>query len=181
MLTDEQLLTDYAMTGSNATFAELVRRFERPLFAFLRHWVRNTETIRDRIQDTFLKIHRHAGKFRGECKASVWIFTIAKNAAIASGQKCMNKREKQMDDSTGFRFVSGNYPTPDDVLAESEEMAHVIRIVESIGTRNAAVIRLLDLEGMSEAEAAEQLHIPIGTIKSRRHRAIKKLRKLMDA
>lgn len=178
-MTDEELLTEYARTGSHAAFTELYRRTYLPLCEVLYRFCHDNELTSDVAQDTFLIVLQKAGQFHSNCRAFTWIVAIAKNTLIsihrhrvppvAPSDYCWLQ---QRDHRLG----------PFEQVAEEQERDNLNRIIETeIGPESSQIIRLLDLDGLSYEDAAAHLDIPIGTVRSRRNRAVKKLRQLMAA
>src|SRR6476469_6095528 len=83
VVTDEQLLADYARGGpeSSRAFAELIRRYQQELYAFLCRYVSDSAAAEDLFQETFIQVHRNAGSFDPERRFRPWLFTIAANKA----------------------------------------------------------------------------------------------------
>ena len=79
MVTDEQLLAQYT-DGDQRAFAELIRRYQQELFAFLCRFVADAAAD-DLFQETFLQVHRNAGTFDADRRFRPWLFTIAANKA----------------------------------------------------------------------------------------------------
>ena len=77
---DEQLLADHCR-GERASFAELVRRYERQLYCFLFRLLGERGAAEDVCQETLLQVHRSAGDFDTELRFRPWFFTIAANKA----------------------------------------------------------------------------------------------------
>ena len=75
--TDEQLLGEYTQTGNRATFEELVRRYERELYNYLRRYLGDAEAAEDAFQLTFLHVHLKCGYFQPHRKLRPWLYTVA--------------------------------------------------------------------------------------------------------
>ena len=183
-VTDEQLLLTYRETGDRETFAQLVYRYERELFNYLRRYLGNAEMAEDAFQATFLQIHLKCEQFQSDRKFRPWLYTIATNQAIDARRR--NKRH---------RMVSLDSPREH----EHEEVGRLVNLLESAelgpvddtlnGERKQlvrftldqlpesmfAVIQLVYYQGLKYREAADVLNIPVGTVKSRVHAAIAKL------
>lgn len=180
ILTDEQLITEYAASGAQDVFHELYRRFGSRLFSFLLHRLHDVEAARDRVQDTFLLIHLHARTFRAESSAATWIFKIAINRAITVGRLRMVRHEQQNQRDT-FHLLPDYRLGPDEEVAAADERCRLERAIGEMTGKSAAVIRLTDIEGLDYETTARRLGIPTGTVRSRRHRAVNLLRKAMAA
>src|SRR5213083_1404054 len=78
----DQQVVAWAKQGHDAAFRELVRRYERPVFALLYRMVRDRALAEDLAQETFIKVLNGIGSYNPQFKFSSWIFKIANNAAI---------------------------------------------------------------------------------------------------
>src|SRR5690606_19500070 len=81
-LSDEQLLIEYRETGGRELFAQLVQRYERELYSYLRRYLGDAEIAEDVFQATFLQIHLKREQFEEGRRFRPWLYTIATNQAI---------------------------------------------------------------------------------------------------
>ena len=80
-LTDEQLVIRYRESGDGTLFAELVRRYERELYSYLRRYLGAAELAEDAFQATFLQLHLKCDQFDPGRKLRPWLYMIATNKA----------------------------------------------------------------------------------------------------
>src|SRR5213594_5070211 len=80
-LADGELVVS-ALSGREACFEELVRRYQRPIAAYVYRMVGNYDAALDLTQEVFIKVHNSLGRYKSEFKFSTWIYKIAHNAAI---------------------------------------------------------------------------------------------------
>lgn len=183
-VTDEELLLDYRESGDRELYAQLVYRYERELFSYLRRYMGNAEMAEDVFQTAFLQVHLKCDLFEAGRRFRPWLYTIATNAAIDAKRR--NKRHKtvsldtprEQDNEDVGRLVNlleSSDPNPSDsaLTVEREELVRetLNRLPESMST----LIHLVYYQGLKYREAAEVLDIPVGTVKSRIHSAIAKL------
>ena len=126
-LTDEQLLVDYRDNGQKASFELLVKRYERELFNYLRHYLGGAEAAEDVFQATFLQVHLKSHKFEQGRKFRPWLYRIATNQAIDHQRK--NKRHQAVslhfdDDDSGGAGIN-------DSLLVSEELKPVDQLLKN--------------------------------------------------
>ena len=69
--------------GDDSALASLIARYQRRLLAYLRRFLRDEETARELVQDTFMKVYRHAHLFQREASFANWLFRIAHNVAMS--------------------------------------------------------------------------------------------------
>src|SRR5271168_1722475 len=92
--TDEQLLAEYRQQGDRQAFAQLVHRYERELFSYLRRYLGDAEMAEDAFQATFLQVHRKCDQFEEGRRFRPWLYTIATNQAIDAQRR--NKRHRNL-------------------------------------------------------------------------------------
>ncbi|MFT7633035.1 MAG: RNA polymerase sigma-70 factor (ECF subfamily) [Mariniblastus sp.] len=183
-VTDEQLLLEYRETSDRELYAQLVYRYERELFSYLRRYLGNAEMAEDVFQTTFLSVHLKCSSFEEGRRFRPWLYTIATNAAIDARRR--NKRHRtvsldtprEQDNEDVGRLVnlleSGD-PDPANAAVSAERSRLVRETLEMLPESMTAVIHLVYYQGMKYREAAEILDIPVGTVKSRLNSAITKL------
>jgi RNA polymerase sigma-70 factor (ECF subfamily) len=183
-VTDEQLLLEYRQTGDRELYAQLVYRYERELFSYLRRYLGNAEMAEDVFQAAFLAVHLKCDSFEEGRRFRPWLYTIATNAAIDARRR--NKRHRmvsldtprEQDNEDVGRLVnlleSGD-PDPANSVVDAERARLVRATLDQLPESMNAVIQLVYYQGMKYREAAEVLEVPVGTVKSRLHAAITKL------
>lgn len=182
-LTDEEILLRYRRTGNRELFAQLVQRYERELYNYLRRYLGNAETAEDAFQATFLQVHLKREQFEEGRRFRPWLYTIATNQAIDAQRR--NKRHRmvsldggQSGDADVARLVDLLVSDAPDPLAEAsreERGLWVQAALDELPDPMRAVVELVYYQGLKYREAAEVLAIPVGTVKSRLHSAILKL------
>jgi RNA polymerase sigma-70 factor (ECF subfamily) len=184
VVTDEQLLADYAHGGDagNRALAELIRRYQQELFAFLYRYVSDSAAAEDLFQETFIQVHRSAASFDPERRFRPWLFTIAANKARdhlrSTGRHATQSLDNvaghgRDDDAATFLDLmdSGMAPAPVD-LAHGEDVAAVHAVLAEIPPHYREVLVMSYFHGFAYREMADMLHVPLGTIKSRLHAAL---------
>src|SRR5277367_1683793 len=97
--TDEQLLADYRQQGDRQAFSQLVHRYERELFSYLRRYLGDAEMAEDTFQTTFLQVHLKCDQFEEGRKFRPWLYTIATNQAIDAQRRNRRHRSVSLDRS----------------------------------------------------------------------------------
>jgi len=183
-VTDEQLLLEYRQTGDRELYAQLVYRYERELFSYLRRYLGNAEMAEDVFQAAFLAVHLKCSTFDEGRRFRPWLYTIATNAAIDARRR--NKRHRtvsldtprEQDNEDVGRLVNlleSADPDPANSAVNAERSHMVRETLERLPESMTTVIHLVYYQGMKYREAAEVLNIPVGTVKSRLNSAISKL------
>ncbi len=184
-MSDEELLLAYRQRADRRAFDELVHRYERELFSYLRRYLGDAEMAEDAFQATFLQVHLKCDQFEEGRKFRPWLYTIATNQAIDAQRRNKRHRSVSLDRNTRHEngddigslmdLLESREPTPD-VRAESGQQREWVRgAVEDLPDTLRAAVHLVYYQGLKYREAADILEIPVGTVKSRLHAAILKL------
>ena len=183
--TDEQLLMEYRSQGSRWAFEELVRRYERELFGYLRHYLDDAEMAEDVFQQTFLQVHLKCDQFESGRMVRPWLYTVATNQAIDCKRRNRRHRMVSLDRHTGVEaeeeagtlvtLLDSPEPDPAEQSEAAERSREVRRALETLPEDTRQLVMLVYFQGLKYREAAEVLDIPVGTVKSRLHAAIRKL------
>ena len=186
--TDEDLLLEYRSTQLRGAFEELVRRYERELFNYLRHYLGNAENAEDAFQTTFMQVHLKCGQFEEGRALRPWLYRIATNQAIDLRRRNRRHGAVSIDESFGTdgsttvsfaETLTSNEPNPMQHSISNEQAGQVREAVEQLPDILKQVLYLVYFQGMKYQDAAESLGIPFGTIKSRLNAAVKKLNGLL--
>ena len=164
---DEELLRRFR-AGEAAAFNEIVDRHERRVFAIAVRICRHHEDARDVTQDVFVTALRTLSSFRGDAALTTWLHRVTVNAALDLVRR-RTRREGPAVDELDDRPAGD--PGPETAAIESVRAREVHRALGRIPPDQRAVIVLHDLQGLDYAEVAAALEVPVGTVKSRIHRA----------
>ncbi len=158
------------------------------LQSVLRRYTETEETAQDLLQETFFQALRSVPDFRGESKLTTWLYSIAKNVALARYRK--DKRRSPLEEETltrvaarsGERAGGGRHPSWDPVeeTTRNEETALVREALEELSANYRKIIELRDLEELSTKEVAERLDLTRVNVRVRLHRARQKLEEVLD-
>jgi len=179
MLQNDQQAIDATLDGNPAAYAELVERYQRRLLGLLWHACSDRELAEDIAQETFVRAFHKLSLYSGESQFYTWLARIGLNLLAT------NRRRKRLENQKpreGFEVavesLSSEQP-PDEVVAMNEMQVCVRQAIECLEQERRVVILLRDFEGLDYAEIASLLEIPIGTVRSRLHRARSELRALL--
>jgi RNA polymerase sigma-70 factor, ECF subfamily len=177
LTTDEQLV-ERALAGDGDAFGEVVRRWERKIYALAYGITGSVEEARDAAQETFIAAYRNLQGFRGEAKVSSWLHRIAVNQCITRQRRARVRAETGIEEeaeTAGGRFFShGGSPAH---AAESEQRAEAVRrAVASLPRELREVVLLKEFEELTFQEIADALGIPLSTVKGRLYTALRQLR-----
>jgi RNA polymerase sigma-70 factor (ECF subfamily) len=166
MRSDEDLMAAVA-SGDEAALAALIDRYAASVHAYLLRHSGNREDADDLLQETWVRVARSAKSFDTARRFRSWIYGIATNLARDLFRRRMTKER-------ALRTLAMSPPaTPG---ADSADRGELRERIAKLPENMRAVLLLRYYEGMNEAEMAESLEIPRGTVKSRLHAALRELR-----
>jgi len=184
-LPDEDLLSAYRSRADRPAFNELVHRYERELYSYLRRYLGDASMAEDAFQATFLQVHLKCDQFEEGRKFRPWLYTIATNQAIDAQRRNKRHRSVSLDrptrqensDDLGslMDLLVSKEPTPDSRAESTQQREWIRQAVAELPDALRDAINLVYYQGVKYREAADILDIPVGTVKSRLHAAILKL------
>lgn len=161
--------------GDADAFETLVRRHEKKIFNLLYRWLGDYDEAADVGQEVFLAAFRAIKRFRGDSSFATWLYRIGVNHAKNRQKSLQVARQRQQ-----AREVSDapSDPASDPVEGVEQRERHdlVQRGLKELDADDALLILLHDLQEVRYEEISETLDIPLGTVKSRLHRARQALR-----
>jgi RNA polymerase sigma-70 factor (ECF subfamily) len=175
---DDTGLVNAYLGGEARSFDVLVERYQTRLLNFVYRIVGDRERAEDLVQEVFVRVYRHLGRFDRSKKFSTWIYTIASNLAknelrnrsrnplvlFTSMTKGWEDEERPLE----FEDPSSR---PDDLFRKRHVRELVETSVAQLPTHHREVFMLREIEGRSYEEIAEITHCNLGTVKSRLNRA----------
>lgn len=175
-------LVKTAIAGREASFEELVRRYQRPIAAYVYRMVGDYDAALDLTQEVFIKVYNSLARYRSEFKFSTWIYKIAHNAAIDHLRRYA-VREQAV--TSGFDLehrdtpVEGRRLTPEQESERKERRSEVEMVVEMLPRAYRELIVLRHSHDLSYDEIADVTGLPLGTVKNRLFRAREAMRDLL--
>jgi RNA polymerase sigma-70 factor (ECF subfamily) len=176
--TDEAQLIKRVCEGEREVFYELVRPYERMVYATAISIVKNPADAEEVAQEAVLKAFSKLSTFRGESKFSTWLVQITYNEAKMKLRKAYANLYESIDDSQQTEdgeFWPKDYadwrPIPSELLEENEIRQAVQDAIASLSANYREVLILRDLQRLSIKETTTILGISEGSVKTRLHRA----------
>jgi RNA polymerase sigma-70 factor (ECF subfamily) len=184
---DEDLLIRFCK-GQSEAFGELVRRYERELYGYLRRYLGDATMAEDVFQNTFLQLYVKSNQYEPGRPVRPWLYTIATNQAIDALRRNGRHQALSLDQGRDeqangdvrslLEALESRGPGPAD-LAHSQESKERIRAsVDRLPDFLRQVLLLAYYQGLKYREIADILGIPVGTVKSRLHAALVKLQEV---
>ena len=181
-LTDEQLV-DLAVSENSEAFGEIVKRWERKIFALCFGMLGREDEAGDAAQETFIAAYRNLRNFRGEAKVSSWLHRIAVNQCLTVKRRKKTRSEEYLDDEDGSAenaFVASPLYMPSVETEKAERLVIIRQAVGSLPLDLRQVIVMKEFEEMTFQEISETLDLPLSTVKSRLYTALKQLRMKLE-
>ena len=175
--TDEQMV-ERALSGDPEAFGEIVRRWERRIFALAFGMLGREEDARDATQETFLAAFRNLRGFRGEARVSSWLHRIAVNQCITRQRRAKVRSETALEDEAEKNAAV--FALPADVsparAAEYREVSSAVRkAVCALPADLRQVVVMKEFEELTFQEISDVLEVPLSTVKSRLYTALRQL------
>jgi RNA polymerase sigma-70 factor (ECF subfamily) len=173
----EQLPVQQARAGSPEAWNALFRRYQLPLYVYVRELVHHDQASLDVVQETFFNAVRHLATLREDGKFGSWLFGIAHQKCIQHWRR-QSREELLRDEFAGVPpdFEDG----PDELLIRQEQKAAFMTQLNQLPLAQRSVLLLHFVEEFPLEEIASITGTRLGTVKSRLHYAKKALRKLME-
>ena len=168
---DDTLLIDETLAGESRAFGQLVERYQDRLYNSVVQVTGSTEDARDVVQDAFVQAYVKLKTFRRTSAFYTWLYRIAFNIAIS--QRRRKKTTLSIDqarEATG-RELADPGAGPDAPLELQDQAAQVRMALAAISEEHRTVLVLREIEDCSYETIAEILDLPVGTVRSRIHRA----------
>lgn len=187
-VTDENL-AERAAAGDPGAFDALVVLYSDRVFGVAFRMLGDRAEAEDLAQDVFVTLHRALGSFRGESKLSTWIFRITRNRCL-NRMKFLRRRHVGLHadiDDPAYSYACADVETkasggrdPHKKLANDELSALLQAYLLELPEEQRVLVVLRDLEDLSYEEIVDITGLPIGTVKSRLHRARAALAKMLQ-
>jgi len=173
-LTDTDLVARVLASEDHGAFAELVRRHQSSVRAFLTRMTRGDSHLADDLaQETFLKAWKKLHTFRGDARLSTWLLGIAFNEVRGDARRKRIPSMEDVDDSLPEQAEQSAAPNSNLRLDLDDAL-------KSLNLNERAAVLLCCQNGLSHSEAAEVLDCPIGTLKTNVLRGREKLKRRLS-
>jgi RNA polymerase sigma-70 factor (ECF subfamily) len=172
---NDQSLAQRAAAGDPAAFDQLVGRYQDRVYGLTHRLVGDADLAMDLSQETFLRAWRGIASFEGQSEFFTWLWRIARNVVISHGRS-ESVRPKLVSNSGGeeesvvHEPVAAS-PAPESRLVREDERRSLLRALRALPFEFREVLVLRDMEDRPYEEIAVLLQVPLGTVRSRLHRA----------
>ena len=178
----EQNWIKSAQNGDQDAFEQLVRRYEKRVFALTLRMCRNPEDAAEAAQEAFLAAWQGLAFFRGDASFSTWLYRLTSNACVD-----LMRREGRHWDAAGPSLDDGELnldipdrtASPQEAAERSELRAQIEEGLRALSPEHREVLVLREMHQLSYDEIADTLDLDVGTVKSRISRGRKQLRNFL--
>ena len=178
----EDLLLEKARHGDQEAFGELVRLYEKKVYALTLRMCKNPDDAAEAAQEAFLAAWQGLKFFRGEASFSTWLYRLASNACVDLLRKEQRHRAvsgPSLNDADTYIEVADDAATPQELAERSELREQIEEGLQSLSPEHREVLILRELHQLSYDEIAQTLDLDTGTVKSRISRGRKALRNFL--
>lgn len=171
-------LIERTVRGDEQAFEQLVAKYERAVFNTIYRYIGTYDDVEDVAQDVFLRVWRHAGKFKGKSKFSTWLYRITVN-------QCLSYRSKHKQTPVSLDGIIEKGPVPASLqtqidTAQRERVQIIQKVLNELPERQRMALVLSQYDGLSYKEIAAVMKVSVGSVESLIFRARNALREKFD-
>ena len=178
-LVDDNRLIIEALAGKTDSFGRLVERYQDRLFHAMSHVAGSVEDAHDIVQDAFTQAFVKLESFRGASAFYTWLYRIAFNVAASRRRRARPTVSTDRNQTDRGEQVIDPREAPHERLEQQERAERVHAALNALPDEYRQVMVLREMDGCSYEVIAEILDLPVGTVRSRLHRARTQMRELL--
>jgi RNA polymerase sigma-70 factor (ECF subfamily) len=168
---NDRRIIDNTLAGHSDAFGEMVEKYQNRLYNSVARLCGTSEDARDVVQDAFVQAFLKLNTFRGTSNFYTWLYRIAFNTAMSHRRR--NRPTSSLDEVHQY---SGAEPVdqgarPDQSLEQQDRATQIHKALDALSKEHRTILILREVEDLSYEMIAEILALPVGTIRSRLHRA----------
>jgi RNA polymerase sigma-70 factor (ECF subfamily) len=164
-------LLERCRKGDELAWEALVRRFQSRIYGLAYHYAGNAEDARDLAQEVFVRLYESLGLCTDAKTFIPWMIRIGRNICIDHLRRKKARPPAEDIPVEESYNLSDQGQTPEEIYAADSRKQLIYRALQSLTALNREIILLKEIQGLSLEEIASLLGVPLGTIKSRSHRA----------
>lgn len=178
----DEAVVKLVLEGDAAAFAEIVRRYQKPVYSLAYRLTNNAEDAQDLAQEAFLKIYQVLDKYNDDYKFFSWMYKVAANVCYTGLRKRKNEAEEvALDNIIEFTpLVPSRHSQPEDYAEAREDQRLVRQAIKELPEKYRVPLVLRYLEDFTYQEIADYLDLPVSTIETRLYRAKSLLQKRLS-
>ena len=176
IVADDRRLVELVLAGDNIAFEYLFNRYQESIH---RLFIQRTGTVQDAddlLQENFIKVYINIHRYNPAYTFGQWVYTIARNTFVDYARK----RQEDMPIDEKYSSSPSTSPTPEENFINLQQRSQIKRILESMPERYRQLIVMRFFDEYSYEEIAAKLQLPLGTVKTRIHRAREQMLRLLS-
>jgi len=162
---------DRCRRGDELAWESLVRSYQSRVYGLAYHYVANSEDARDLAQDIFVKVYKNLRKCPNADNFLPWLFRIARNASIDHLRRTRARPPASQVSEMDMNSLVDHSSDPEEHWLKEARRGLFRKALQMLTRLNREIIILKEIQGLTLEEMARILNVPIGTLKSRSHRA----------
>ena len=178
LVSDRELVSS-AVSGLDKCFEELVRRYQRPISAYVYRMVGDYESALDLTQEIFIKVYNSLRRYRSEFKFSTWIYKIAHNSAVDHLRRTATREQSLISGTESETFelpIESGRLSPEQESERKERRGEIESVIRTLPGNYRELIILRHSQDLTYEEIVEVTGLPLGTVKNRLFRAREMMR-----
>jgi RNA polymerase sigma-70 factor, ECF subfamily len=179
MLSEDQQTIAQILNGDSTAFGSIVDRYQRRLLGLLLHSCGDPELAEDIAQEAFARAYQKLEMFSGESQFYTWLARIAMNLLFSDRRKKRIENQLSREGLGNAVDVAGLDRRPDELMEWNETQRCIHQALQLLDEERRMVILLRDFDSMDYDTIAQTLGVPIGTVRSRLHRARLELKAIL--
>jgi len=177
----DAILMEQVVAGDDDAFASLVTRYERVLFNYLLRMTQDEALAADLVQETWLRVFQHAGRYDPTRKFSTWLLRIAYHGCLDALRQRQRLEQQAAHAQHRTPDLARQRDDPQEAYLGKETLDVVRAAVQTLPEPHRAVFILRHYHGLSYAEISDIVQCALGTVKSRLHYAVRQLQCTLEA
>ncbi len=177
---DDQQLIRRTLDGHNEAFGHLIRKYQDRLFNGMVHILRSEPEAEDVVQDAFVLAFTKLESFKGNSAFFTWLYRIGYNVAITRIRRRKTTVSIEGKEETGRLDFPDSGPNPTDRIEKQELALQLNQAMGRLSDEHRAILVLREMDELDYDAISEILDLPIGTVRSRLHRARAQLREQLE-
>lgn len=167
IVADDKRLVELTLAGDHAAFEYLFNRYGEAIRRLFLQRSTSPDDTDDLLQETFIKVYVNLHRYSPRYTFGQWVYTIARNTHIDFERR----RQEDISIDEKFSAPAAGTPSPEESLINLQQRTQIERYIEMLPEQYRPLFTMRFLEDYSYEEIAEKLHLPMGTVKTRIHRA----------
>jgi RNA polymerase sigma-70 factor (ECF subfamily) len=177
---EDARLIDQTLAGDGAAFGQLVRRYQDRLFNTLVYVTGSRPEAEDVVQDTFVQAFTKLNSFQQRSSFYTWVYRIAFNLWASKRRRRRREMSLEFGREVAGHELADATDSPLQQLERQEQIGLIRLALETLNDEARAILTLREMDGCCYETIAEILELPVGTVRSRLHRARLQLKRQLE-